>query len=110
MRLAVSATSRIPSETANSIQVLMACQGLADAGHELTLAFPGTVTPDFDAIRAQYGLHCAAFPISAVPSVRALRRLDFCARALISGARMFLLFYLFLAIRKQPSYTESPMF
>ena len=88
MRLAVSATSRIPSETANSIQVLMACQGLADAGHELTLAFPGTVTPDFDAIRAQYGLHCAAFPISAVPSVRALRRLDFCARALISGARM----------------------
>ena len=58
MRLAVSATSRIPSETANSIQVLMACQGLVDAGHELTLAFPGTVTPDFDAIRAQYGLHC----------------------------------------------------
>lgn len=69
MRLAVSATSRIPSETANSIQVLMACQGLADAGHELTLAFPGTATPDFDAIRAQYGLHCAAFPISTIPSV-----------------------------------------
>ena len=87
MKFTVSATSKIPSETANSIQVLMACQGLADAGQELTLAFPGQTAPDFDSIRAQYGLHCAAFPLHAVRTSPKMRRLDFCAKALYQGSQ-----------------------
>lgn len=85
MKIAVSATSRIPSETANSIQVLMACQGLAEAGHELTLSFPGTQTPDFESLRSQYGLTCDAFPLRAHAATPRLRRLDFCAKALAAG-------------------------
>ena len=85
MRFAVSATSKIPSETANSIQVLMACQGLIDAGQDVRLAFPGTSAPDFDSIRAQYGLHCDAFPLQAIRTSPRLRRLDFCAKALYAG-------------------------
>lgn len=87
MKFAVSATSKIPSETANSIQVLMACQGLIDAGQELTLSFPGQSEPDFDSIRAQYGLHCAAFPLRAVRTIPEMRRLDFCAKTLYMSSR-----------------------
>lgn len=85
MKIAVSATSRIPSETANSIQVLMACQGLVEAGHELTLSFPGTNPPVFESLRAQYGLTCDAFPLQAHATTPRLRRLDFCAKALAAG-------------------------
>lgn len=85
MKIAVSATSRIPSETANSIQVLMAAQGLAEAGHELTLSFPGERAPDFDALRQRYGLSCAPFPLQAHATAPRLRRLDFCVKALAAG-------------------------
>lgn len=85
MKIAVSATSRIPSETANSIQVLMACQGLAETGHELTLSFPGMQTPDFESLRSQYGLTCDAFPLRAHAATPRLRRLDFCVKALAAG-------------------------
>lgn len=41
MKIFAIATSRIPSDTANSIQVMKACQALAQLGHKITLLIPG---------------------------------------------------------------------
>lgn len=86
LTLSVSTTSKIPSGTANSIQVLMACQGLVQLGHQLDLTFPGQETPSFGEVRAHYDLHCEPFMLQALPSRRALRRLDFCISSLYRGA------------------------
>lgn len=77
MKIAVSSTTRIPSSAANSIQVLMACEGLKVCGNEIDLCVPGSGMPDFESIRPQYGLHCEAFPIVYLPSKAKLHRLDF---------------------------------
>ncbi|MDQ3005165.1 MAG: glycosyltransferase [Chloroflexota bacterium] len=41
MKIVAIAGSTIPSETANSMQVMKACQALVQLGHELTLIVPG---------------------------------------------------------------------
>ncbi len=41
MRICAIAPSRIPSETANSIQAMKACHALAQLGHEVVLIAPG---------------------------------------------------------------------
>ena len=44
MKIVAIAGSRIPSDTANSIQVMKACSALAQLGHDLTLIVPGHPT------------------------------------------------------------------
>jgi glycosyltransferase involved in cell wall biosynthesis len=63
MKIVAIAGSRVPSDTANSIQVMKACSALAQLGHELTLIVPGDgqVTGDggrvtWDALANHYGL------------------------------------------------------
>lgn len=41
MRIAFISSARVPSDTANSIQVMKVCQSFAQLGHELTLLAPG---------------------------------------------------------------------
>ena len=77
MKIAVSSTSTIPSTTANSIQVLMACQGLVQNGQEICLWIPGKESLDFDLLREQYGLTCQSFPVLPIRSIKRLHRLDF---------------------------------
>ncbi len=78
MKIAAISTSKVPSATANSIQMLMACQGLAENGHEVLAIVPGSGKTDFETIRSQYGLRAAApFVIRHVTSRKWLRRLDF---------------------------------
>lgn len=43
MKIAAIAGSQIPSDTANSMQVMKACNALVQLGHELTLIVPGDV-------------------------------------------------------------------
>lgn len=63
MKIVAIAGSQIPSDTANSIQVMKACSALAQLGHELTL-----IVPNFDSrystfdIRQHYGIS-TSFPI-----------------------------------------------
>ena len=63
MKIVAIAGSRIPSDTANSIQVMKACSALAQLGHDLTL-----IVPDFDLrpstfdLQSHYGLP-SIFPI-----------------------------------------------
>ena len=60
MRIIAIAGSRIPSDTANSIQVMKACQALVHLGHELRLIVPATPSsiehPPTDEIASLYGL------------------------------------------------------
>ncbi|MDL1912303.1 glycosyltransferase family 4 protein [Chloroflexi bacterium CFX6] len=68
MRIVAIAGSQIPSDTANSIQVMKACSALVGLGHDLIL-----LVPDFDLrpstfdFRQHYGLQ-ADFPIEWIAS------------------------------------------
>lgn len=81
MRIAYIATSRIPSSTANSIQVMKVCQALTQNGEEVHLYIPGRGNLDWNAISKQYGL-ALRFPITLLPSRHPLKRLDFVWAAL----------------------------
>jgi glycosyltransferase involved in cell wall biosynthesis len=57
MRIVAIAGSRIPSDTANSIQVMKACQALVQLGHDLSLLVPEYPSRDPAAdLRSAYGL------------------------------------------------------
>jgi len=56
MRIVCIATSKIPSATANSIQVLKACQALVQHGHEVKLLVPGENPASGVDLAALYGL------------------------------------------------------
>src|SRR6266496_787902 len=60
------AGSTIPSDTANSLQVMKACQALVQVGHEVTLLVPGTRNTAVD-LKTHYGLQ-ADFPIEWLSS------------------------------------------
>ena len=66
MIIAASATSLVPSGTANSIQVMMACDGLRRCGADVRLCVPGTGSVSFDEVRERYALRCEPFPITRV--------------------------------------------
>ena len=89
MKIACISTSRVPSDTANSIQVMKACQGLARAGHEVVLLVPSHSDaahqnaahsdvryPDWESLAERYGLQ-TRFEISWLPARPALKRNDF---------------------------------
>lgn len=63
MKIAAIAGSHIPSDTANSIQVIKACSALAQLGHDLTLIVPEFPSrPSTFDLRQMYGI-AASFPI-----------------------------------------------
>jgi glycosyltransferase involved in cell wall biosynthesis len=66
MKIAAIAGSTIPSDTANSLQVMKACQALVQIGHEVTLLVPGVKNTSVD-LRKHYGLE-VDFPIEWLSS------------------------------------------
>ncbi|MGE5375111.1 MAG: glycosyltransferase family 4 protein [Bacteroidota bacterium] len=66
MKIAAIAGSTVPSDTANSLQVMKACQALVQIGHDVTLLVPGVRNASVD-LRAQYGLQ-TDFPIEWLSS------------------------------------------
>ena len=66
MNIIAVAGSAIPSDTANSLQVMKACQALAQIGHDVTLLVPGVKSSSVDLI-AHYGLQID-FPIEWLSS------------------------------------------
>jgi len=56
MRIAAISTSRIPSHTANSIQVMKVCQALRQKNQEIKLWVPGYQTDGWSELADQYGL------------------------------------------------------
>ena len=61
MNIVAVAGSTIPSDTANSLQVMKACQALAQLGHEVLLLVPGSPKTSVD-LASHYGLQ-TEFPI-----------------------------------------------
>lgn len=66
MKIVAVAGSTIPSDTANSIQVMKACNALVQIGHDVTLLVPGTATTDVN-LKQHYGLQ-TDFPIEWLSS------------------------------------------
>ena len=66
MKIAAIAGSTIPSDTANSLQVMKACQALVQIGHEVTLFVPGSKNTTVD-LKQHYGLQ-SEFPIEWLSS------------------------------------------
>jgi glycosyltransferase involved in cell wall biosynthesis len=61
MRIVCVSASQVPSDAANSIQVMKVCQAFARLGHEVTLLVPGRETAGVD-LRTHYGLQ-TSFPV-----------------------------------------------
>ena len=66
MKIVAIAGSTIPSDTANSLQVMKACQALAQIGQHVTLFVPGSRNTNVD-LKRHYGLR-TEFPIEWLAS------------------------------------------
>jgi glycosyltransferase involved in cell wall biosynthesis len=85
VRLACIATSKVPSRTANSIQVMKVCQSLAGLGHTVRLWLPGeNPLVSGEELARDYGLR-ARFEITWRRAIRPLRHYDFCLLAARAG-------------------------
>src|SRR5258706_1583151 len=62
MNIVAIAGSTIPSDAANSIQVMKACSALVQLGHKLTLIVPGNRKSEIVNLKSHYGLQ-TNFPI-----------------------------------------------
>lgn len=67
MKILAIAGSRVPSDTANSIQVMKACSALVQLGHDLTLIVPANPQLPVTNYQSHYGLP-NLFPIECLPS------------------------------------------
>jgi glycosyltransferase involved in cell wall biosynthesis len=93
MRIACIAASKVPSRTANSIQLMKVCQAFRELGHTIHLWLPGrTPKISWPDLAEHYGIG-DRFSIHWLPAARQLRRYDFCMRAVGSawrwGAELF---------------------
>lgn len=80
MKIGCISPSRVPSNTANSIQVMKVCQSLVEIGHEVALWVPGTAHAPWAELSRVYGLR-NPFEVSWLPSKPRLKRYDFSASA-----------------------------
>ncbi len=67
MNVVAIAGSTIPSDTANSLQVMKACSALVQLGHKLTLIVPGNRKSEIVNLKSHYGLQ-TDFPIEWLSS------------------------------------------
>lgn len=81
MRIAAIAPSQVPSRTANSIQVMKACNAMAALGHTVKLLVPGRGKTQWQALANQYGLS-HEFELEWIRSLKFLKRYDFAWKAL----------------------------
>jgi len=87
MKIVCIAASFVPSNAANSIQVLKAAHALAILGHDVTLLVPGDSSAAWEDIQRQYGL-AQAFEIHWIRENLSFRRYDFAIKAVYTARRM----------------------
>ena len=93
MNIVCISASQVPSVSANSIQVMKACQALVQLGHHVRLLVPEMnwrkqpVHPTQEDLAAFYGLH-TSFPVEWVPAERYFKKYDFC-RSAVKQARAY---------------------
>ena len=81
MKILSIAASFVPSNTANSMQVVKATQALVSLGHDVTLVVPGQEETPWDSLQAHYGLS-HPFDIHWIPENLTFKRYDFALKAL----------------------------
>ena len=81
MKIVCIAASFVPSNAANSIQVLKATHALAELGHEVTLLVPGDQCVAWDALQEHYGLR-TPFSVEWIPENLTFRRYDYAFKAI----------------------------
>lgn len=86
MKIFMVSASRVPSLTANSMQVMKAAQATAQCGHDVTLILPGQEAVDFDRLADHYGLQ-TRFAIQRSASRRAWRGYDLAWKAVKEARR-----------------------
>lgn len=86
MKIVYISAGEIPSERANSIQVMKVCQAFARQGHDITLLSPSAqaVVPSWDDLALHYGL-TTPFEILFVPIRSTLKRRDFARKAVLKA-------------------------
>jgi len=87
VKIACVSTSRVPSSTANSIQVMKVCQSLAQTGAEVHLCVPGSARIPWSDLSPYYGL-TTPFEVSWIASAAALKRYDFAFKAVNHARKM----------------------
>lgn len=87
MKIVCIAASFIPSNTANSIQVVKVAHALAELGHDVALLVPGERQAEWDDLKRHYGLR-AHFEIDWIPENLAFRRYDYTLKAVHAARRM----------------------
>lgn len=87
MRIVCIAASFVPSNTANSIQVVKATHALAELGHEVVLFVPGEAHTDWEELRRHYGLH-VRFEVQWLRENLIFRRYDFAFKAVQRARQM----------------------
>ena len=76
MKITYIASSGIPSQTANSVQVMKVCQALTQLGHSVQLIIPGKNVHAWEELEELYGVH-TPFQITWLPTRNSMRKLDF---------------------------------
>jgi glycosyltransferase involved in cell wall biosynthesis len=86
MRIAFISTSKIPSRTANSIQVMKVCNAFCGLDHQVKLWVPGSKPElNWEKLKSQYGID-QDFPVCWLRSPKLLKRYDFALRAVLAAA------------------------
>ncbi len=87
MRIACIGASTVPSRTANSIQLMQACQALVDLGHAVVVWVPGKDPGwTWDRLAEHYGLR-QPVELRWIRDWPGLRRYDFAWRAVAAARR-----------------------
>lgn len=86
MKTACISSSRMPSNTANSIQMMKVCHALSQIDEPVRLWLPGEGGTGWTALARQYGLS-QPFEVHWTPSARFFRRYDFVWRSLGEAQR-----------------------
>jgi glycosyltransferase involved in cell wall biosynthesis len=87
MKICCISTSQVPSVTANSMQLMKACQALAQIGHEVELVVPSGGQPVvWEEMMSFYGL-TTAFPVTWLKADPLFKRYDFCKNAVAYARR-----------------------
>lgn len=87
MKIVCISASKVPSDTANSIQVMKACQALAQLEHEVALLVPGKEPVVWETLAGHYGLH-TPFQVEWLPSQPRWKRYDFALKAVSRAAAL----------------------
>jgi len=86
LKIAYISTAEVPSNRANSLQVMKVCQALLQLGHSVQLYLPTGRNVAWEELAETYGL-TERFPVTRLPSRSLFKRMDFTLASLARAHR-----------------------